>query len=238
MKNKVTPILVAALIIFAFISGSLWTKVKTLEQGEGKDQKEEQVPSQQQQAPEKPQVLGTEDKQEIVKNSGAVKGAENAKVTIVEFSEYQCPFCKKYIDGAYAQIMENYGDKIKYVFRDYPLPFHQHAQKAAEASRCADEQDKYWDYHDKLFANQSAWSAETDATDTFIGYGTELGLNGGQFKDCLSAGKYTQEIKDDFVLGQKVGVSGTPTFFINGQKLVGAQPFENFKVIIEEELGR
>lgn len=240
MKLKTTPILITALIIFAFVSGSLWTKVNSLKQkAESQKQGEEkQIPQQKQQALEKPQVLGAEDQQEILKNTGTVKGAENAKVIIVEFSEYQCPFCKRYVDETYVKIMENYGDKIKYIFRDYPLPFHQHGQATAQAARCAGDQQKYWEYHDKLFAEKERWSTGEDITETLVVFSTELGLDSNSFRDCLTSGEYAQAIKDDFALGQKVGISGTPSFFINGRKLVGAQPFEKFKNIIEEELNK
>ena len=134
--------------------------------------------------------------------------------------------------------MAEYGDKIRYIFRDYPLPFHQHGQNTAQAARCAGEQEKYWQYHDKLFAEKDRWAIEGDSAEVLISFSTELGLDNIRFKDCLNSGKYSQAVKDDFALGQKVGVSGTPTFFINGQKLVGAQPFESFKAIIEKELNK
>lgn len=238
MKNKITPILVGALVIFAFVAGSLWTKVKNLEQRTENQGEKKQIPEQKQQVPEEPQILKVKDQGEIVKDNRAVKGTKDAKVTIVEFSEYQCPFCKRYVDETYVKIMAEYGDRIRYIFRDYPLPFHQHGQNTAQSARCAGEQGKYWEYHDKLFENQAVWSSLKDAKETLLGYAGELGLNNNQFNDCLTSGKYAQAIKDDFALGQKIGVNGTPTFFINGTKLVGAQPFEKFKVIIEEELNK
>ena len=243
MKDKITPVLVGALVIFAFAAGSLWTKTKNLENtgeagGEGKVGIEEEKPQQKQQAPEVPQLLDSGDQQEIVKNNEAVKGAEDAKVTIVEFSEYQCPFCKKYVDETYVKIMTEYGDRIRYIFRDYPLPFHQHGQATAQAARCAGEQGGYWKYHDKLFAEKDRWATQEDSTEILISFSRELGLDNISFRDCLTSGKYAQAIKDDFALGQKVGVSGTPTFFINGRKLVGAQPFEKFDDLIQKELNQ
>jgi protein-disulfide isomerase len=243
MKDKVIPILVIVLIIFAFFSGSLWTKVRQLEKvnnppagGEGLEEgREGEI---QEQAPEEVQVLGAEDQAEIIKNAGAVKGAEDAKVTMVEFSEYQCPYCKRYVEGAYKQIMENYGRQIRYIFRDYPLPFHQQAQMTAEAARCAGEQGKYWEYHDKLFDEQEKWINQENVQEVLVSLATSLGLNQSQFRDCLTSGKFTQAVKDDFVLGQKVGVQGTPSFFINGQMLVGAQPYSVFEAVIKEELNK
>jgi len=236
MKDKITPILVAGLVIFAFLSGTLWNKVKTLQQKETGTKEKEEIPQQQQQEPEKPQVLGAEDQAEILKNPAASKGPEDAKVTIVEFSEYQCPFCKRYVDQAYVEIMKNYGEQIRYVFRDFPLQFHQHAQITAEAARCAGDQDQYWPYHDKLFSDQDKWLSQEDAKEVLVGFSGELGLDQGAFKECLTSGKFTQAVKDDLALGQKVGVQGTPSFFVNGQMLVGAQPYSAFEALIKQEL--
>lgn len=237
MKDKLNSILIVALLIFAFISGALWTKVRNLEKKLETEKKGEQTAQIQQQEP-KAIILGAEEQKEISKNAPAVKGAEDAKVTIVEFSEYQCPFCKRYVDEAYQQIMKNYGDKIRYIFRDYPLPFHNHAQITAEAARCAGEQEKYWPYHDLLFDKQTEWSTLENSKETLIGYAAKLGLNQEQFRTCLESSKYAQTVKDDVALGKKMGVSGTPSFFINGKQLVGAQPFEVFKAVIEEELNK
>jgi protein-disulfide isomerase len=240
MKDKVMPILVGALVLFAFISGSLWTKVKTLEK-RGKVEEAEEMgegAEVQQQEPEAPTVLGAEDQAEIIKNAAAVKGAEDVKVTIVEFSEYQCPFCKRYVDQTYSQILSEYGDKIRYIFRDYPLPFHPNAQKTSEAARCAGDQGKYWEYHDKLFEEQEEWTEGTEVIELLEGYAQELGLNKSKFSSCLTNGEKEKAVKDDLALGQKVGVSGTPSFFINGTMLVGAQPFEAFQALIDEELNK
>ncbi|PIS08760.1 disulfide bond formation protein DsbA [Candidatus Beckwithbacteria bacterium CG10_big_fil_rev_8_21_14_0_10_34_10] len=236
-SNKITPILIAALIFAAFVSGSLWNKVRNLE-SEKEEQKAEEMVQAPEAAPEEPQVLGVEDQAEIVAEAAAVKGLDGAKVTIVEFSEYQCPFCKRYVDSAYKRILDEYGEEIRYVFRDYPLPFHPNAQITSEAARCAGEQGDYWSYHDKLFEDQETWSNLDSPKETLVGYAGTLGLNQANFQTCLNNGTYIQAIKDDVSLGQKMGVSGTPTFFINGQKLVGAQPFENFKTTIDQELAK
>lgn len=239
VNNKATPVLIIALILFAFVAGSLWTKVRNLEEQKkeiAKTEETQKKPEQQAQRPEEPSILGAEDQAAILKDPAAVKGVATAKVTIVEFSEYQCPFCKRYVDESMVKIMAEYGDKIQYLFHDVPLPMHSHAQEAAEAARCAGDQGKYWEYHDKLFAVQEQWSVADKATEKFITYSADLGLDSSKFKECLSSGKYTQVVKSDSALGQKVGVSGTPSFFINGRMLVGAQPYESFRAIIEEEL--
>ncbi len=168
-------------------------------------------------------------------------GNDNAKVTVVEFSDFQCPFCKQYIDNTYPQLFDTYikTDKIKFAYRHYPLiSIHPNAQKAAEASECANEQDKFWDYHDLLFKNQDTWSplAAADAAITFTDYAGELGLNTEQFRSCLDSAKYKQKVDDDIAEANKVGVDGTPAFFVNGWRLTGAQPFPQFQTLIEQEL--
>ncbi|MFH0836939.1 MAG: DsbA family protein [Candidatus Aenigmatarchaeota archaeon] len=159
-------------------------------------------------------------------------GSENAKVIIVEFSDYQCPYCGK-VEPAVKQIIQTYGDKIKFVYRDFPLSFHENSEKAAEASECADEQGKFWQYHDKLFENQNSLNVNN-----LKEYAKELGLNETKFNECLDSGKYAEEVKKDLQDGTKYGVSGTPAFFINGRLLSGAQPFSAFKQIIDEELAK
>ncbi len=172
----------------------------------------------------------------------AVKGNKDAKVTIVEFSDFQCPFCERFYSDAYKSIIKDYVDsgKVKVVFRDYPLSFHANAQVSAEASECAADQGKFWEMHDKLFETQSEWSELSNelAKGKFGEYAAQLGLNTGNFNSCLSTGKQTEEVKKDMAEGTKYGVSGTPTVFVNGIKLVGAQPYSVFKQAIDDELNK
>ena len=163
-----------------------------------------------------------------------VKGDKNAPVTIIEFSDFQCPFCGKFFKETFGQIDEKYikTGKVKMVFRDFPLSFHENAQKSAEAAECADEQGKFWEYHDMLFENQEKLSVED-----LKRYAVELGLDKDKFDSCLDSEKYKDEVKKDFSDGQKYGVSGTPAFFINGKLVSGAQPFSAFEKVIEAELG-
>ncbi len=165
----------------------------------------------------------------------AVKGDSNAPVTMIEFSDYECPFCGRYFQQTYPQIVKEYVDagKVKIVFRDFPLSFHENAQKAAEAAECAGEQGKYWEMHDRLFKNQDALEVNS-----LKQYAKELGLNTKTFDNCLDSGKMASEIQKDFEDGQDAGVSGTPAFFINGISITGAQPFEEFKKIIEQEINK
>jgi protein-disulfide isomerase len=158
-------------------------------------------------------------------------GPEDAEVTIIEYSDFQCPYCASVVPTI-NQIKEKYGDRVKIVFKDFPLSFHQYAQKAAEAAQCAHEQGRFWEYHDTLFANQGSLGMAS-----LKQYASNLGLNTEQFNRCLDSGKYAAEVQEDFSDGQKAGVSGTPTFFINGKKLVGAQPFSEFERLITDELG-
>lgn len=163
----------------------------------------------------------------------AVMGSEDAPVTIIEFSDYECPFCSRFYTQTMPSLKKNYIDtgKAKIVFRDFPLGFHSFAQKAAEATECAAEQGKFWEMHDKLFENQSSLDIAS-----LKRFAAELGLNTQEFDSCLDSGTMASEVQKDLSDGQSYGVSGTPTFFINGTKIVGAQPFGEFERIIEGEL--
>jgi protein-disulfide isomerase len=162
--------------------------------------------------------------------TGPAKGPEGAPVTIVEFSDFQCPFCSRAI-GTVDEVLKAYPDKVRLVFRQFPLEFHKQAPKAAEASLCAHDQGKFWEMHDKLFANQKALEVPA-----LKGYAKELGLDAAKFDKCLDSGEKAATVQADMADGQKVGVNGTPAFFINGILLSGAQPFEEFKSVIDAEL--
>jgi protein-disulfide isomerase len=166
-----------------------------------------------------------------VEAKGPARGPNNAPITLVEFSDFQCPFCGRAHDTV-EQVMQSYAGKVRLVFRHFPLEFHKNAEKAAEASMCANEQGKFWEYHDVLFKNQQ--TLEVDQLKT---HATEVGLDGNTFAACLDSGKYKKTVEEDTAAGQKVGVSGTPAFFINGVMLSGAQPFDEFKKVIDQELG-
>jgi protein-disulfide isomerase len=170
---------------------------------------------------------------EVSVQGAPFKGGEKAPVTIVEFSDFHCPFCKRVVPTL-AQLESKYGDKVKLVFRDFPIDsLHPGASKAHEAARCADEQGKFWAYHDKLFAGPANSSPEL-----FNRFAKEVGLEPVAFETCLSSGKHQAAIKKDIEEGQRLGVAGTPAFFINGRLFTGAQPLEAFARVIEEELAR
>tara|TARA_Y100001968_G_scaffold313639_1_gene338038 strand:+ start:2056 stop:3213 length:1158 start_codon:yes stop_codon:yes gene_type:complete len=159
-----------------------------------------------------------------------IYGSPDAPVVIVEFSDFQCPYCSR-VNPTLEQVKTTYGDKVALVFRDFPLPMHKEAPQAGAAAQCANDQGKFWEYHDKLFANQRALE-----DDKLKGYAAELGLDSAAFDSCLESGKYLAEVEEDKKAGAAVGVAGTPAFFINGQFLNGARPFESFKELIDSEL--
>ncbi len=169
---------------------------------------------------------------QVAQDDDAAKGPQTAVVTIVEFSDYQCPYCSR-AETTINAVMEKYGDQIRLVYRDYPLSFHKNAQKAAEASECAEDQGKFWEMHAAMFANQSKLTSpqliETAGT---------IGLDAADFKTCLESGKHAQEVRKDFSDGKSYGVTGTPTFFINGIMMVGAKSVDAFSAIIDQELDR
>lgn len=178
---------------------------------------------------------------EVSADDDAFLGPENAEVEIIEFSDFQCPFCRTFWKNTLSRIKNEYIDsgKVKFVYRDFPLSFHPMAQKYAEAAECAGNQNKYWEMHDKIFDEQDKLGTGT-ISDYDVGdlkrWANELGLNVSEFNQCLDSGKYTQEVRDDFSDGSAAGVSGTPSFFVNGRLIVGSQPFESFKQIIDAEL--
>ncbi len=163
--------------------------------------------------------------------SDPVRGNPNAPITIVEFSDYQCPFCAR-VNPTLDKVRETYGDRVRIVFKDYPLPNHALAPKAAEAAHCAGEQKKYWEMHDAMFANQRA--LEVPALKQAA---RAIGLDGATFDQCLDSGRFAATVRAGSALGEKMGVNSTPTLYVNGRALIGAMPFENFKAIIDEELG-
>lgn len=159
-----------------------------------------------------------------------IRGTKDAPVQIVMFSDFQCPFCVR-VETTMKTIKDTYGDKVAVTFRDYPLSFHQNAEKAAEAANCAHKQGKYWEFHDALFANQSQI-----AVPDLKKRAEEMSLNMADFNQCLDSGEMKDEIDRDMKEGISYGVTGTPASFVNGRFLSGAQPFENFKKVIDDEL--
>lgn len=160
-----------------------------------------------------------------------VRGSADAPVTIIQFAEYQCPYCGT-ANETVLKLLDDYDGKIKVVFRDFPLSFHQQAVPAAVAANCAGEQGKYWEMHDILMGNQRALS-ESD----LVGYAQQVGVDMDKWNTCRQDPAQATEVQGDFLAGQAVGVSGTPAFFINGIMLSGALPYDMFAMIIDKELG-
>lgn len=168
-----------------------------------------------------------------VSDTGPSKGPATAPVTIVEFSDFQCPACAR-SQSVLKRVLDTYGDKVRLVYRDFPADgAHREARQAAEAARCAEEQGKFWEYHDKLFAHQQALQVAD-----LKRYAEEVGLDGKVFEACLTSSKFKETIAKDIQAAQKAAVGGTPAFFINGRPLLGALPFEAFQQYIDEELER
>jgi protein-disulfide isomerase len=160
-------------------------------------------------------------------------GARSAPVTLVEFSDFQCPFCRQ-VAPTLKRVREVYGDNVRVVWKDFPLTqIHPQAFKAGEAAHCAGDQNKFWEYHDTLFANQDALQVAD-----LKQYAADLGLDAPVFAACLDESKYGGRVRDGVTQGSRLGVNSTPTVYINGRVLSGAQPYETFAAVIDEELER
>jgi len=169
---------------------------------------------------------------DLVKNNSQVLGSEDAKVTVVEFSDFQCPACGA-AHSVVKQVIKEYGDKILFVYRHFPLlATHQYALKAAEAAEAAGEQGKFWEYHDILFANQ-----DNLKTEDLKNYAKQIGLDVKKFNEALDSGKNKDKVLSDLDDGEKFGVASTPTFFINGQMHRGVLNLDQFKSEIDKALG-
>ncbi len=171
------------------------------------------------------------------RGDAAVLGKANAPVTFTEFTDFQCPFCQRFFNEAYGQIKSKYVDtgKVKIVFRHYPLSFHVNAEIAGVAAECANRQGKFVEYHDVLFKKGQADGTGLDA-DSLKKYASEVGLNTSKFNTCLDNKETLAIVQKDQADGNAAGVSGTPTMFVNGVKIVGAQPFSSFEQAIEQAL--
>lgn len=162
------------------------------------------------------------------------EGPDDAPIVIVEFSDFECPFCTKWHNETYLPLREKYPDEIKLVYRNFPLTgLHANAYLAAEAAMCAGDQERYWDYHEALFESKLGMGA-----DAFKAYAAELGLDTATFNECLDSRKYKDFVKEDMAYAASIGVQSTPTFYINGKPVIGAQPLAVFEQIIQAELAK
>jgi protein-disulfide isomerase len=190
--------------------------------------------------PQEEAPIVIEDYKTLVEANDPVIGKADAPVTIVEFSDFQCPFCRRFYEDSYGQIKKDYIDtgKVRLVFRDYPLPFHEAAKPAAMAAQCANDQGKFEAYHDKIFEEQAKKGTGTVqfTVADLKAWAVQIGLNAGTFNSCLDSQKYAAEVDADTEAAGNAGVSGTPSFFVNGTLVVGAQPYSTFQAAIEAAL--
>jgi protein-disulfide isomerase len=190
------------------------------------------APEQNQQSPSQPTQAQEVRRYSIPEDDDPVFGPSEAPITIIEFSDFQCPYCKKWHVEVWPRLQEAFPDQIRLVYRDFPLAsIHPNATSAAEAANCANEQDKYWEYNYLLFNGDQQLGLPG-----YQVYAEELMLDMDLFNECLESDRYSEEINADFQFAANLGVSSTPTFFINGIPLVGAQPFEVFSQLINQEL--
>jgi protein-disulfide isomerase len=169
---------------------------------------------------------------DVTAGGAPIRGSENAAVTIIEFSDFHCPYCKQ-VQPTLKRILSDYGDRVRLAYRDFPIDqLHPSARKAAEAARCANDQGKFWEFHDKLYAGGADASLET-----LTRLAGEIDMDAAAFQQCIAIGKHRSGIDRDIEEATRFGVNGTPGFFINGRLISGAQTFESFARVINEELG-
>lgn len=180
---------------------------------------------------ELPSIAANAETPDVESRDDPFEGPVNASVVVVEFGDFQCPFCRQAFPTV-RELSEKYKTRVKFIWRDFPLSsVHPDAQMAAEAGECAQEQGNFWAYHDALFINQHDLSASA-----LVRYAQQVGLDATAFSACLTSRRFEQEVTQDLQAGLRAGVAGTPTFFINGQRLEGAIPTSIFEQILNEEL--
>lgn len=169
---------------------------------------------------------------DVSEDDDPVLGSEDAEITLIEFSDFECPYCTRWHTDVFDRIREDYPDQVRFVYRDFPLKsIHPNAVPAAEAANCANEQDAFWEFSEKLFGGELGLNPEA-----YLEYANQIDLDTDEFAKCIEEGRYSQEVEDDYQYAAQLGVQSTPTFFLNGIPLIGAQPYEVFKDVIEREL--
>lgn len=236
LQNLGTKVVYVVLLIAFLVIGYLFGKVEALQNGTPIAA----APAQQPDAAAAPQAPTAPDQATVLKTLKTghfpVRGNENAKVTIVEFSDFECPFCGAFYKDTLPQIIKDYVDtgKVKMYYRHFPLSFHPKATPLANIAECANDQGAFWKMHDKIFDNNSTVANMTD--EDFKQWAADLGLDTVKFNNCYDNKEHQNLVDEDQQAGTAVGVSGTPTFYINGKQLVGAQPFSAFQAAIDAEL--
>lgn len=248
-ENLLTYLLLGLLMVSSFLIGSLYTRVRILEKSLTEKNDSQKVAGVQVAAnegrgqpvsPVSPTIAFENSDIKLTKDDH-INGNKNARILLFEYSDMECPFCKKFHPTA-QQIVDTYKEQVAWVYRHFPLSFHANAQKEAEASECANElggNTAFWKYINTLYERTASGGTGFALTD-LTPLAKEIGLNGVKFKECLDSGKYSQRVKDDIDSGGKVGVSGTPGNILLDTKtgktklMPGAYPFENFKQVIDE----
>jgi len=239
-KFSSNQVLVALLVMAAFLIGVLFTKVQYLEKAQKTAANQAAAAPAVQANPQQAAAPAVGAKVNVTVGHFPVKGNSKAKVTIVEFADFRCPFCEQFFSNTEPQIIKDYVDtgKVKFAFRNFAF-LGAASVTAADASECANDQGKFWDFYNYLYKNQPS---ESDTsmynTDTLTQAAVSLGMNDNTFRTCLDGKKDESKTNADLSDGQKAGVSGTPSFFINGISLVGAEPYSAFKAIIDQELAK
>ncbi|MBI3384700.1 DsbA family protein [Candidatus Gottesmanbacteria bacterium] len=252
MKLSSSPILVVILIIASFVIGSLYTKVGYLEKGTTSGSANPQVsvgasqPNPRVAAPNTPAApvaYGSADQVEKLKSTDHLRGDRKARILLIEYSDHECPFCKRFHPTA-QKIVDTYKGQVAWVYRQFPLSFHTNAQKEAEASECVNElggNDAFWKFVDAIFARTIS-NGTGFALDKLGPLAQEIGVDQTKFKSCLDSGKYSKYVQDDETAGTKAGVTGTPGNILldtktgKTQSIPGAVPFEQFKDAIDQML--
>jgi protein-disulfide isomerase len=245
MKNWLV-VMMSAIIIT--MSGAVLAVPMTKDQGDAilkelREIKQLLARPQQQQAPAAPSVPPKPENLTVKGDAIYVLGKSDAPLTLVEFTDYQCPFCGRFETTTFPEIKKNYIDtgKVRFILRDLPLDFHPFALKAAQSVHCAGDQGKYWEMKELVFKNQNKIDV-----DSLAGYAKDLSLNGDTFKSCMADGKHLKEIGDEAKYAASLGITGTPTFVlgkavgdsVEGRVIVGAQPLAAFEAAINEMLGK
>jgi len=170
---------------------------------------------------------------------GISMGRDDAPVVIWEFADFQCPGCGQFATFVAPLIKDRLvkAGTVRFVFYDFPLPNHPHSFLASRSARCANEQGRFWEYHDLVFGKQPQWSAVGDATDLFLQYGEQVGLDGAKFEECVRSDRYVREVSESMQLGTSLGVRGTPTLFVNGRRLEETPSFQELEQIVQREVG-
>lgn len=217
---------ITGVVVAAVLGMTVWASAKEIRTGLERGSGQRLV-----QAGNRSPSLPARDPSKLTAGHSPYEGKKDAPVTMIECSDFQCPFCARFVHDTLSQLRKHEikNGKVKLVFKNFPLPFHQYAEKAAEAAECAYRQGKFWQMHNRLF--DSGGSLDTHSLES---YAKQIGLNTKTFDHCLQTGETAGTVRTDKSACRAAGVNGTPTFFINGKMLVGAQPYEQFKSMIEQ----